>query len=246
MRTYLSQRGVFWVVAGLLTVLVGLASATPADARRMTQRYQTATYDGDAASGAQNRRSASKHQGHARRAAVRGYARSNKFTRGRSRYVQRQGRRAQVALVANRRAASQASAGWMQDGGDQRYATDRRYASSGSSNSIVAEARRWLGTNPTHRRTLWCAAFMNFVLERTGHRGTGSDLARSFASAGHRVSGPQVGAIAVMSRRGGGHVGVVSGVDSKGNPIIISGNHRRTVAEAVYPRGRVYAYVLPR
>lgn len=87
---------------------------------------------------------------------------------------------------------------------------------------------------------------MNFVLERTGHHGTGSDMARSFASVGQRIAGPQVGALAVMSRgRGGGHVGVVSAIDPAGNPIIISGNHGHRVAESVYPRGRVYAYVLP-
>jgi uncharacterized protein (TIGR02594 family) len=70
-------------------------------------------------------------------------------------------------------------------------------------------------------------------------------MASSFARYGNRVSGPQVGAIAVMSRRGGGHVGVVSGIDAKGNPIIISGNHGHRVAEATYSRGRVYAYVMP-
>jgi uncharacterized protein (TIGR02594 family) len=112
--------------------------------------------------------------------------------------------------------------------------------------SVVAEARRHLGTNPTGRSSLWCATFMNMVLERTGHGGTGSNLARSFASYGTRVSGPQVGAIAVMSRgRRGGHVGVVSGIDASGNPIVISGNHGRRVAEAVYPRGRIFAYVMP-
>jgi uncharacterized protein (TIGR02594 family) len=121
----------------------------------------------------------------------------------------------------------------------------------GASN-IVAEARRYIGTNPTKYSSLWCAHFMNMVLERTGYRGTRSGLARSFASYGTRVSGPQVGAIAVMSRRGpaagggpGGHVGVVSGIDPSGNPIIISGNHNKRVAEAVYPRSRIYAYVMP-
>jgi uncharacterized protein (TIGR02594 family) len=115
-------------------------------------------------------------------------------------------------------------------------------ASYGFGSGVVAEARRYIGTNPTSRRSLWCARFMNMVLERTGHRGTGSDLAWSFARYGQRVSGPQVGAIAVM----GHHVGVVSGVDERGNPIIISGNFRRRVAEAVYPRGRIAAYVMPR
>ena len=71
-------------------------------------------------------------------------------------------------------------------------------------------------------------------------------MARSFASYGQRLSGPQVGAIAVMTRgRRGGHVGVVSGIDPKGNPIVISGNHSRRVAESVYSRSRVYAYVMP-
>ena len=73
----------------------------------------------------------------------------------------------------------------------------------------------------------------------------GGNLASGYAHYGTRVSGPQVGAIAVMGRHGGGHVGVVSGIDGNGNPIIVSGNHNHTVAELVYPRGRITAYVLP-
>lgn len=110
--------------------------------------------------------------------------------------------------------------------------------------SLVAEARKYLGTNPTGRKSLWCGAFMDFVLKRTGRPG-GGNLAKGYATYGTRVSGPRVGAIAVMARRGGGHVGVVSGIDPHGNPIIISGNHNRTVAETVYPKGRIMSYVLP-
>jgi uncharacterized protein (TIGR02594 family) len=111
----------------------------------------------------------------------------------------------------------------------------------------VLEARRWIGTNPTDRSNLWCARFMNFVLERSGFKGTGSDAAKSFASYGHRVSGPRVGAIAVMTRgKYGGHVGIVSGIDEHGNPIVISGNnYGRKVGESTYPRSRIYAYVMP-
>ncbi len=111
----------------------------------------------------------------------------------------------------------------------------------------VLEARRWIGTNPTDRNTLWCARFMNFVLERSGFRGTGSDAAKSFATYGHRVPGPRVGAIAVMTRgKYGGHVGIVSGIDEHGNPIVISGNnYGRKVGESTYPRSRIYAYVMP-
>jgi uncharacterized protein (TIGR02594 family) len=113
------------------------------------------------------------------------------------------------------------------------------------SSDVVAEARRYIGGNPTGRGSLWCARFMNMVLERSGHHGTGSDMARSFASYGQRVSGPQVGAIAVMGRRGGGHVGVVSGIAPNGDPIVVSGNNGNRVREAVLSRSRIYAYVLP-
>jgi uncharacterized protein (TIGR02594 family) len=118
-------------------------------------------------------------------------------------------------------------------------------ANVGSSN-IVAEARRYLGGNPTSRGSLWCARFMNMVLQHSGYRGTGSDMASSFARYGQRVSGPQVGAIAVMSRgRRGGHVGIITGIDAKGNPIMISGNNGNRVREAPISRGKIYAYVMP-
>jgi uncharacterized protein (TIGR02594 family) len=113
-----------------------------------------------------------------------------------------------------------------------------------STNDLVSEARKYIGTNPTGRASLWCGAFMDMVLKRTGHAG-GGNLASAYARYGTRVAGPQVGAIAVMGRRGGGHVGVVSGIDPNGNPIIVSGNHNHTVAEAVYPRARISAYVVP-
>ena len=113
-----------------------------------------------------------------------------------------------------------------------------------STNDLVSEARKYIGTNPTGRGSLWCGAFMDLVLKRTGHPG-GGNLALGYAHYGKHVSGPQVGAIAVMGRRGGGHVGVVTGLDPNGNPIILSGNHNHTVAEAVYPRSRISAYVVP-
>jgi uncharacterized protein (TIGR02594 family) len=118
-------------------------------------------------------------------------------------------------------------------------------ASFGGGSDLVSEARRYLGGNPTGRGSLWCARFMNMVLQHTGHRGIGSDMANSFASYGQRVSGPQVGAIAVMGRRGGAHVGIITGVDARGNPIMISGNNGNRVREAPISRGRIYAYVMP-
>lgn len=113
-----------------------------------------------------------------------------------------------------------------------------------NTSNVVSTARRYIGSGAVFgRRNLWCARFMNYVLEKTGYRGTRSDMARSFARL-PRTS-MHVGAIAVMTRRGGGHVGVVSGVTKNGDPIIISGNHNNRVAESVYPRSRVVAFVSP-
>ena len=35
------------------------------------------------------------------------------------------------------------------------------------------------------------------------------------------------------------------GTDGQGNPIIVSGNHGNAVRQAVYPKSRVLAYVMP-
>jgi uncharacterized protein (TIGR02594 family) len=137
--------------------------------------------------------------------------------------------------------------------GHRRFASARRARPTGSSESVgsggasplVAEARRYLGGNPTGWAHDWCGRFMNLVLERTGHRGTGSNFALSFERYGRRLNGPRVGAVAVMARRGGGHVGVVSGVLPNGDVKVISGNHGHRVAESVYGRGRILAFVLP-
>ena len=87
---------------------------------------------------------------------------------------------------------------------------------------------------------------MNLVLAKLGYAGTNSDAARSFANYGRRTSESKVGAIAVLTRgKRGGHVGVVSGIDAQGNPIIIFGNHNKRVGDAVYSRARVIDYVMP-
>jgi uncharacterized protein (TIGR02594 family) len=105
---------------------------------------------------------------------------------------------------------------------------------------LVTAARAELGRGPVYGRSnLWCARFVNYVLERTGRKGTGSDLAWSFAKM--PSAGMQVGAIAVMRH----HVGIVSGVTRNGDPVLISGNNAGRVREAVYPRSRVAAFVSP-
>ena len=129
---------------------------------------------------------------------------------------------------------------------DSSFSLHSLLGSASHGSSLVAEARSQIGKGAVYgRSSLWCARFVNWTLNAIGLRGTGSDQAFSFAHYGRRVPGPQPGAIAVMGRRGGGHVGIVSGVTPHGDPVIISGNHNRRVAEGVYPAGRIIRYVVP-
>ncbi|HWP24772.1 MAG TPA: TIGR02594 family protein [Xanthobacteraceae bacterium] len=121
---------------------------------------------------------------------------------------------------------------------------------SGETNPLL-EALRWKGANAAQvgvPAELWCADFMNFILRQTGEKGTGSRAARSFLKYGKPLDGPRVGAIVVFTRGKSeltGHVGIVRGTDGDGNPIVISGNHGKKVAESVYPKHRVLGYFMP-
>lgn len=187
-----------------------------------------------------HRHSAERHAyvHHARHHQYRHHARGSRFERSAAQLRASGFADAQASYTRNPNSAGMANNGMTTNG----MAASGGF---GGGSGLVSEARRYLGGNPTGRGRLWCARFMNMVLQHTGHQGTGSDMANSFARYGTRVSGPQVGAIAVMGRRGGGHVGIITGVDAQGNPIMISGNNGNRVREAPISRGRIYAYVMP-
>jgi uncharacterized protein (TIGR02594 family) len=105
---------------------------------------------------------------------------------------------------------------------------------------VVSRARQFMGETAHQvgvRGTLWCSAFLRKVTGATDV----DDRALSWEK--HQHIAPQVGAIVTMGRRGGGHVGVVSGFKPNGDPIVISGNHNGRVQESVYARSRIRAWV---
>lgn len=54
----------------------------------------------------------------------------------------------------------------------------------------------------------WCSSFVNWCMQKAGFNGTRSAAAKSWLSWGKSVyDDPPVGAIVVMTRQGGGHVG---------------------------------------
>ncbi|WP_298377991.1 TIGR02594 family protein [uncultured Bradyrhizobium sp.] len=211
------RRSLRVLALALCSLTLAVISAAPASARPHHSRHAHSAHAGH----------------HARHAAHHHYRHTARLSRAERRARMQAGGfgEANAAVMPGAEAASN---------------TDASATGGFGSSGIVATARRYLGGgNPTDRSSLWCARFMNMVLQQTGHRGTGSDMASSFAKYGTRVSGPQVGAIAVMGRRGGGHVGIITGVDAKGNPIMISGNSGHRVRETPVSRGRIYAYVMP-
>ena len=117
---------------------------------------------------------------------------------------------------------------------------------------MSAGASPWLmhalndvGTNPTGWKRLWCAKSLNMWLEQSGKRGCGGNTAVSCLQAGRKLSGPQVGAIAVMKH----HVGIVKEVHGA-HVTLVSGNNagrsgNRKVGVSKYAKGRVMAYVWP-
>ena len=78
--------------------------------------------------------------------------------------------------------------------------------------AVLLEALRYRGKTANQLglpSQLWCADFMNYVLNKAGGKGTHSRSARSFLDFGKRLDGPRVGAIVIFARggRNSGHVG---------------------------------------
>lgn len=77
--------------------------------------------------------------------------------------------------------------------------------------------------------TPWCAAFVGAVLERSGIRSSRFESARSYLTWGEKLDAPALGAVAVFTRDGGGHVGFVVGVEPDGDLLILGGNQSNAV-----------------
>jgi uncharacterized protein (TIGR02594 family) len=95
-----------------------------------------------------------------------------------------------------------------------------------------------------HDATPWCAAFCGAVLKEAGLKPSGSLLARSYERWGQPLAGPVVGAVAVKTRVGGGHVGFVVG-SAPGTVTLLGGNQGDQVRLATFPRSGFTAFRWP-
>lgn len=89
--------------------------------------------------------------------------------------------------------------------------------------------------------TPWCSAFVNWCLEVSGHVGTNSARARSWLDWGVGLSTPVRGAVTVLRRDGGGHVGFWVGQTAT-RVRLLGGNQGDRVCVAEYDRQRVLGH----
>ena len=87
----------------------------------------------------------------------------------------------------------------------------------------------------------WCSSFVNWCVERSGLRGTRSARARDWLNWGVPLRQPRLGAIAVFSRDGGGHVGFYVG-ETERDVRVLGGNQSNAVTQSGYARSRLLGY----
>lgn len=95
--------------------------------------------------------------------------------------------------------------------------------------------------------TPWCGVALAAWMQEAGYA-VPKDYYRALAWAkwGNPASGPRLGAVAVLTRKGGGHVGIVTGITINGSHVrLLGGNQNDAVNEAWFPASRVTAYRLP-
>jgi hypothetical protein len=118
----------------------------------------------------------------------------------------------------------------------KRHSKRVRYAAADQQYSYQSE-----GGRPSGCPHAWCGCWLSMQLFGENRR----ELWRAFNWLKFPKTSPHVGAVAVMGRKGGGHVGLVTGFDDNDNPILKSGNSLGAVRTAPYPKGRIMAYVQP-
>ena len=95
--------------------------------------------------------------------------------------------------------------------------------------------------------TPWCGNIMAAWADECGHDYPKHYYrALAWATWGMPSGGPVLGAVAVLSRNGGGHVGMVSAISQDGLHVrLLGGNQGNAVSEAWFPVHRVSAYRVP-
>lgn len=111
----------------------------------------------------------------------------------------------------------------------------------------ILEYHKYTNGKFTADEVPWCSAFVNYVMHRSGFKGTDSALARSWADWGDRIPTPRYGCLAVLSRGSdpkSGHVGFVT----REVPFLVEvlgGNQDNQVKLSWFRKDRIIGYRWP-
>lgn len=84
----------------------------------------------------------------------------------------------------------------------------------------------------------WCGSFIAFIMIKSGEGSVKNAFrAKAWKKFGTSISHPVLGAIAIKSRQGGGHVGLIVGISQSGKSLyILGGNQNDEVNIKRYPK----------
>lgn len=93
----------------------------------------------------------------------------------------------------------------------------------------------------------WCSAFVNWCMQQAKYKGTDKPNARSWLNwvGALPMASPQLGAVTIFTREGGGHVGFY--VNTEGDDILVLGGNQKGDAVNVrpYAKSRLLGYRWP-
>lgn len=98
----------------------------------------------------------------------------------------------------------------------------------------------WLRGQP------WCGAFVAEVCAESGLAYPRAWYrARAWLDWGQPIPSPELGCVVVFDRKGGGHVGFVTGRDGQGRLMVLGGNQSNSVRVSPFTLDRVLGYRWP-
>jgi uncharacterized protein (TIGR02594 family) len=105
---------------------------------------------------------------------------------------------------------------------------------------LGALGAKWLLGQP------WCGGAVAHWMAQAGlSRPKAWYRARAWLNWGEHIVLPAVGAVVVFERQGGGHVGLVVGLDQRGRLMVLGGNQGDAVSIAPFDRSRVLGFRWP-
>lgn len=111
---------------------------------------------------------------------------------------------------------------------------------------VIAGWLQKLGAWWRDDETPWCGTFVAAVMNDSNlPRAKHWYRAQGWLEWGVPLLGPTLGAIVVFKRSGGGHVGIIAGIDEHGNLMVLGGNQGNAVCIMPFARDRVIGYRWP-